>query len=418
MLQDEASIWINALQNARCSNPIPFPNHADLTRFPLERLKSIAYHTVRLKNNWDRPFPKITAPVRSTKLGYHTAVVALIPGTSIILLTTLGNSQLVCWDASTSSKFGPSLEIGGDAISSSSFEMEGRYNLALFSDSGGYKEQPSLSVFCIEYHTQSGKPTSFSQIFHQDIEQLSSVFIFEDVVGAVIEDPENFHSFSIISFNINTNEKMTHPLQIGSNDNVSCYILNGDLQIASESNVGEGIALHTYSRDALPYGPPLKRVAEDAKFAGKAEHPSSWPTEGIAFEPGAHAFGLNIHAINIHHTFQGNTRNIVVRIWTSEVGSAVGPCTDHTISFGGAIDNHLTAVGLSKMNVLMVTEENRHRSLKLVRYTRETGRMTVHDLAPPPSINLGNVISISLDDYKGVAHLITTSGDLHSLPYF
>ena len=53
-------MWINALQRERAARPIACTTYEDLTSLDLGALKRIAFHTLRLANNWARAEPRGT----------------------------------------------------------------------------------------------------------------------------------------------------------------------------------------------------------------------------------------------------------------------------------------------------------------------------------------------------------------------
>ncbi|KAJ7807800.1 hypothetical protein B0H14DRAFT_1528113 [Mycena olivaceomarginata] len=68
-LSGQRSFWISVLETTRMKSPIACPPYTDLSRFPLETLKSLVFSWKKLQYNWNQDFPQIVGPVTSTCFG-------------------------------------------------------------------------------------------------------------------------------------------------------------------------------------------------------------------------------------------------------------------------------------------------------------------------------------------------------------
>ncbi|KAJ7350724.1 hypothetical protein DFH08DRAFT_806723 [Mycena albidolilacea] len=65
-LSDQHSFWISVLETTRMKSLIACPPYTDLSRFPLETLKSLVFSWKKLQYNWNQDFPQIVGSVTST----------------------------------------------------------------------------------------------------------------------------------------------------------------------------------------------------------------------------------------------------------------------------------------------------------------------------------------------------------------
>jgi hypothetical protein len=83
-----------------------------------------------------------------------------------------------------------------------------------------------------------------------------------------------------------------------------------------------------------------------------------------------------------------------------------------------AFDEYLLFVGYSRAWVLVVVELHANNmALQLVEFRHETHSTFIHDLEVPEGVNLDTVANIVLDDRRGEAFLIDSSGMLFCISY-
>jgi hypothetical protein len=101
----------------------------------LKDLKVIAFHWMRLEENWNRPFPEIIGPIRTSSCGVGGPVdiISIVPGTDIVILQLRLLGQLQCWDVISAAPFNCRWLECNDSIYSASepYEKQGEYAIAL-----------------------------------------------------------------------------------------------------------------------------------------------------------------------------------------------------------------------------------------------------------------------------------------------
>ncbi|KAJ7350727.1 hypothetical protein DFH08DRAFT_115953 [Mycena albidolilacea] len=133
-LSGQRSFWISVLETTRMKSPIACPPHADLSRFPLETLKSLVFSWKKLQYNWNQDFPQIVGPVTSTCFGTPLEILGSVQGTGILVLAM--EDSVLCWDYKLAAPLPfPAIETG--SVGSISFiERPGIYCIALKANMG------------------------------------------------------------------------------------------------------------------------------------------------------------------------------------------------------------------------------------------------------------------------------------------
>lgn len=114
-----------ALQATRHVRPIPLPHRTDLTALDLSHLKRVAYHAIRLIQNWSSERPRLTEPIETVPFTDDTEIVCIVPGANIIML--FESPHLVLYDSNVRQRV-VELPIGSNywLVSRAYFEIYGK----------------------------------------------------------------------------------------------------------------------------------------------------------------------------------------------------------------------------------------------------------------------------------------------------
>jgi hypothetical protein len=90
------AFWVPILTRTRQEKPLDWPSGHSLMQCSLDRLRTIAFHKLRLDANWSRPSP-ISGSVTSINVGAQN-LVAVVSATDIIVVHCSHERRLVCYD--------------------------------------------------------------------------------------------------------------------------------------------------------------------------------------------------------------------------------------------------------------------------------------------------------------------------------
>ena len=102
VMSHKRSMWINALQRERAARPIACTTYEDLTSLDLGALKRIAFHTLRLANNWARAEPRVVGSIKAVPLGTDVRGLDLlfqVPAAELYVFHSRATGEARTWHA-------------------------------------------------------------------------------------------------------------------------------------------------------------------------------------------------------------------------------------------------------------------------------------------------------------------------------
>jgi len=155
-----------------------------------DKLRTIAFHRLRLDTNWARPSPNISGLV--TSIDMKTQSLVAVPATDIIIVDRLRVGKLVCYDTETKQRtFLVDMPVNSYILDiSAPLQILGQYRIAIRVGRRlyGAANIHSLVIVCVD-HTD-GKATGFRKIFDIRLEPevilvYHRPFLYGDYVGMI-----------------------------------------------------------------------------------------------------------------------------------------------------------------------------------------------------------------------------------------
>ena len=133
MLSEQRGYWIDALREARLTRPIACPLREDLLQHDLQSLKRIAFHTLRLEQNWSSPEPRIHGPIKAVVLGLPVLdVIFQVPGTTLYVFHSRSRGTIAAWDIDLGKRVTPEIDISTRVLDVSPGQDEpGKFSMGL-----------------------------------------------------------------------------------------------------------------------------------------------------------------------------------------------------------------------------------------------------------------------------------------------
>lgn len=128
---DGRIFWLRALRNTRLTRPLPCPSKQDLTKLDLIALKNLTRRARDLERNWSRDHPEIISVETPLPHEASSSILAVIPGTKLIITHSSLSGNILCWDVSSRKKVGGLYVSPAAIVGSQPLEEEGKYTIAI-----------------------------------------------------------------------------------------------------------------------------------------------------------------------------------------------------------------------------------------------------------------------------------------------
>ncbi|TFK44938.1 hypothetical protein BDQ12DRAFT_42619 [Crucibulum laeve] len=443
-LTSKRSIWISVLKRARDVKPIAFPSHEDLTLQPLDSLKRIILHTLRLESNWSLPEPRIIGPVKAVLLEeFQLDIIFQIPATGLFLMHCRESASMVLWDIVLGKAASSVIPVGKRVVDVSPGQDEpGEFSMALLiqDDVGAL----SITIVRVEHD----KPEPVVGVTFNESLPFShyhwALFMNEEIVG-VLQSPTIFPAtITFLAFNrLSPDRKAT----ISSDIQIQDVIGEGH---SGSSSVGCDVFLlaergnisrqYCCPAELLPYNWNLDCPKESNL---KCAHipPISWDydTRFVCEQLGALSahprYGIpavSLHGLHVEDASEGDPMPYIqIRFWARSKTPSPNLLSVCHVDVPGRLWSststswELMLLPHSGLQVLLLVHHHGLIKLQLVRYHPETNAATVHHLRVPQFIDMQLVYGLALDDHLGAVSLLSghntegggQQGTIFTIPY-
>ncbi|TFK44937.1 hypothetical protein BDQ12DRAFT_641983 [Crucibulum laeve] len=439
--------WIAPLERTRRFNPIACPLHDDLKNFSLERLRDIAFHTLRLEKNWSLPKPIPIRPLQTTTFPNEKLhIIFRIPGTSLFLMHSPDRGTMTCWDATLGQPISKPLYVTTCVLEASLGRDEyGRFSRALLT----VDEEVGLHSVTIVSVQYDKHPPEVEITFTWDCMPMDrfyfGIFLENEVVGVLRGDLSSNHNVEIIAHNTISDSIST----IGTD---LAYWVRSSLLFPDLFNVDTEIEvtfwkgamlfqtenayqhfLFSCPADLLPWN-TNPRCPSDSYIYWSNVLPRSREVEigmtVVTVKPEGilssdQAYGLLGVSVLSPQNNTSELPSTLIRFWSPGLDNAdkvdVSTIREDLVVVPGKLQQWsgwlpFKLAQSGKQLILIVTLDN-ETFLQLVRYYPETPATSVHRLDVPPVVDLKHLEGISIDDHLGVITLINPQGAMHTLAY-
>jgi len=430
------AFWVPILTRARIEKPLNWPSGHSLVQCTPDKLRTIAFHRLRLDTNWASPSPNISGPITSIDVEAQN-LIAAVPATDIIIVHRLHDGILVCYDTETKQQtFQLDMPVNSYILDlSAPLQTLGRYTIAI-----RVRPPHSLVVICVDH--MDGKATGFRKIFYTQLEPEEILvyhrpFLHGDYVG-MISHARFDGNLKISVSSTKCNESVVIPTNLppllNGSHHVASFAFGSALYVMIENDIELQVYWCPCSLLSTCFGSSNNHTIVVFEHSCTNLLADSCPHEdshrrGLT-PPGTLTYG--VAAISIYQRLCGTPSysNTLIRFWPSSiVGSELNGNSRLVVGDAKGDDIHIPGrlrfgrgcclgfLANSGTTVAVIADHERTSKIStyLVRYV--AGVVSVHELIVPSFIPIAQVCNVLVDDYKGTVYLLDTYGILHCIPY-